>query len=125
MATMQPPNPPPVIRAPKTPGVADDSIDGCVHLRSRHIKIIAQTGVSLGDDPASLDVIADAERSGEVADTLILVDDVAGAASSDVLGDAPDVVERRQSERPDLVLGASALGDTVGVLGSLRGCDER
>ena len=119
MATMQPPNPPPVIRAPKTPGVATIPSTAASICCSRHIKIIAQTGVSLGDDPASLDVIADAERSGEIADTLILVDDVAGAASNDVLGDAFDVIKRRQSQGSDLILGSLAFGDTVAVFGSL------
>ncbi len=98
-----------------------EPVDRVIHLWGRHIEIVAQAGVALGHDPAGLDVIATGERSGEVANTLILVDDVAGAASSDVFGDAPDIVECRQSERPNLVLGASALGNTVGVLGPFEG----
>ena len=110
IATTQPPNPPPVIRAPNTPRVV-------VQLRRRRrpsdrsrcrSRRAGWRGSATSARPAA-DVVRSAQRVGEVADPTVLVDDVAGATPHHGIGDPRDVVDVAVRSGPMSASRASAL----------------
>ena len=112
---MQPPKPPPVIRAPNTPGCAAASLDRGIHHRCRRaVQSRRLAWPSIITCPA-VARSPPAQRSGELADSLVLGDHVASPGADDRIGDRRDVVERRDAQRADRSLGGSALGDPLGV----------
>ena len=119
-ATTQPPKPPPVIRAPKTPGVAQSCSTAASMTGVRRGEVVAQAAVAVDHHLAGGPVVATGERGGEVADALVLGDDVAGPGPHDRIVDGRRGVERGDAERSDHGLGRCALRDPLAVLGALE-----
>ena len=78
-----------------------------VRYRSRRLSWLATIS-----DPAAPQ-ISDGQRSGEVADPLVLADDMLGARANGLIGDRQRVVQTGAAQRTDHSLRSLAFGDTI------------
>ena len=72
----QPPNPPPVIRAPYTPGICRRRFDQLVERGDRNPEVLGQAAVPLGHDCSDGTKIAAAEEALDFAHPCALGDHV-------------------------------------------------
>ena len=80
---MQPPKPPPVMRAPNTPGTARGDIDHHVDLGAADLEVVAHAEMGFAHQPPDESEIAGLERGGRPHRAVVLGDDVAGTAIDD------------------------------------------
>ena len=126
---LDPPNPPPVIRAPSAPAARAASTDD-VELGAAHLVVVAQRGVRGVEEPADLGQVAGPQGGDGLAHPADLGDDVARASAEDVLRQAreglvePGRLDVAQGRHPQLgggPLGSRAALRVLAVVERVRG----
>ncbi len=106
-----PPKPPPVSRAPRTPGWSEQVLDQLVDRRHGDQVVAGQAAVALGHDGAQAGEVAPRQQALGLEHAGALGDDVAGAPAQHGVGQGAEVPELAESERPAQDLrGPLALG---------------
>ena len=79
--TVQPPNPPPIIRAPERPRNRERRIHQKIQLLAAHFVIVLQAAMGCHQQSAHLRKIAFAAGGHEIQNALVLADNVARASA--------------------------------------------
>ena len=100
-AIAEPPNPPPVIRAPCAPA-ATARVNGEIEFAARDLEVVAHRRVRLGEQRADRpDVGARLEQLDDAQHAGVLGDDVPRSAAQHVVVELLDAVEVRVAQRRD------------------------
>ena len=122
-ATLEPPNPPPVIRARDRPGL-DRHRDGDVELGAGDLEVVAHRDVRRGEQPPDLGPVAARQRvDGRARPGSISVTTWRGPAADPVVGRAPSTPSRSACRRRHAERRGRRLA--VGATGAVPAVDQR
>ena len=119
-ARTHPPNPPPLMRAPRTPGRPRRCSTSSSIGRQRDPEVGGQAAVPLGHDGAQPAEVAPGQQPLRLSHPGTFGDDVTGPPAQDGIGEPAEVAERAEAERPaqdvrrPLALGAPGGVGSVG-----------
>ena len=110
------------MRAPRTPGCAEQLLHQVVDRGHRDPVVGGQAAVTLGHDGPEAAEVAPGEESLGLVDAAALGDDVTGAPAQDGIGELAQVAERAGAERPPEDVGCPLALGSPGRVG--RGVQE-